>query len=836
MNVARAKASRLVRDCCITACMLFTLFSCTKETYRGGDILDYGGEPVEVELSLRVSSVQVVGARLNENGTLASPMTRTAEEPDKLEKQVNDIWVFQFTADGAQVGAPRYYTVQTADDGVEPVALMLHACENSQIFVVANTNDASWGNGKEGLSLAQLSDQTLTFTSEEDVYGGDRNNLPMAALVKQSITAGQPGSLSVTLKSLVAKIQFTYELGTVVAGKMHVVSVELVNVPDRVRLGNAVEANTSVYPGDAAFKALEYAALEGDVKEGTTYTWYIPQNRQGVIENPDKDQTLKALLAPEHAFYIRMGVSSDMDGGNYEYLMYPGADVYSDFNVQNGHCYRVNVKINTDKTDDRVLATPSNCYVMKSGASLVFDPYDRREKSRGYDYLDYKTYVNKNDPAKTIKRVDVLWQTKYNGKLAIGDNTSKNLVYLDENDLVHVTAGGEGNAVIAGYNASGTIVWSWHIWVNDDTPAQLSKAVTYTTYPWDNNQIYGYGNAAGKPRVAGFPFMSCNLGAMNNIPGKDAGADACGLFYQWGRKDPFPQKRTIDTQDFLHYTYANGIEKVYDAAGTLIALGDPTTGISTSGLFNSVVTSAQVGTIEYTIQHPTTFIAGAKKLGIWTSWAPVGTNQIVNYVQADGNWYWTPNDGGSYDKNDRFWGGEPFDKADKIFSIGGKQLVADNGAKPENKSIFDPCPAGWILPAADAWMGFTMDGLMHGANIGTGETVQESQDKFNATWYLIPTTCSDGSITSAVYSFYLKDWRRGETLHFPASGMRIPDGGFARVGHCGAYFTSAASPGGAAFILHFHSGDVIPYDNLQVYFRFNRRSNGCAIRCVRTSK
>lgn len=836
MNVARAKASRLLRDCCITACMLFTLFSCTKETYRGGDILDYGGEPVEVELSLRVSSVQVVGARLNENGTLASPMTRTAEEPDKLEKQVNDIWVFQFTADGAQVGAPRYYTVQTADDGLEPVALMLHACENSQIFVVANTNDASWGSGKESLSLAQLSDQTLTFTSEKDVYGGDRNNLPMAALVKQSITAGQPGSLSVTLKSLVAKIQFTYELGTVVAGKMHVVSVELVNVPDRVRLGNAVEANTSVYPGDAAFKALEYAALEGDVKEGTTYTWYIPQNRQGVIENPDQDQTLKALLAPEHAFYIRMGVSSDMDGGNYEYLMYPGADVYSDFNVQNGHCYRVNVKINTDKTDDRVLATPSNCYVLKSGASLVFDPYDRREKSRGYDYLDYKTYVNKNDPAKTIKRVDVLWQTKYNGKLAIGDNTSSKLVYLDENDLVHVTAGGEGNAVIAGYNASGTIVWSWHIWVNDDTPAQLSKAVTYTTYPWDNNQIYGYGNAAGKPRVAGFPFMSCNLGAMNN----NIGADACGLFYQWGRKDPFPQKREFSNLNFEQYTYANGIEKVYDASGTLIALGNPTTGISDSGLFGTVVTNAQVGTIEYVIQHPTTFIAGTKRLGCWYGgWEPPqeqggteATNNPDSYVQPDGNWYWTANDGGSYDKNDRFWGGEPFGAPGQtVLTIDGEQIVANNGATAETKSIFDPCPSGWMLPAADAWMGFTRDGFDHVSSM-TGETGEATQPQFNATWQFLLID----SRNAAAISFYLEDWREGKTLHFPSNGMRIPDGGFARVGWCGAYFTSAASPNGAAFILHFHTDQIIPYDNTPGFFRFNRRSNGCAIRCVRTSK
>ena len=69
----------------------------------------------------------------------------------------------------------------------------------------------------------------------------------------------------------------------------------------------------------------------------------------------------------------------------------------------------------------------------------------------------------------------------------------------------------EGNAVIAAKDASGNILWSWHIWLTDQPEGQE------------------YYNNAGI-------MMDRNLGATSVTPG-DAGA--FGLLYQWGRKDPF---------------------------------------------------------------------------------------------------------------------------------------------------------------------------------------------------------------------------------------------------------------------------------------------------------
>lgn len=70
----------------------------------------------------------------------------------------------------------------------------------------------------------------------------------------------------------------------------------------------------------------------------------------------------------------------------------------------------------------------------------------------------------------------------------------------------------DGNAVIAAKNSKGMILWSWHIWCAEEG--------------WQEQVYY---NDAGT-------MMDRNLGATSATPG-DVGA--LGLFYQWGRKDPF---------------------------------------------------------------------------------------------------------------------------------------------------------------------------------------------------------------------------------------------------------------------------------------------------------
>lgn len=234
-----------------------------------------------------------------------------------------------------------------------------------------------------------------------------------------------------------------------------------------------------------------------------------------------------------------------------------------------------------------------------------------------------------------------------------------------------VRSGGiNGNAVIAARNAKGVIIWSWHIWVNNEAPAQLSHAVKYTTYSWNSSGIN-----TGK-RVPGYSFMSCNLGAVSTSVG-DIGT--FGMYYQWGRKDPFPQTARTDGVTFYANAYPH-VQRVYDNEAKLLPM---TSTAGTGELFRAVRVTPDTGNIEHSIQNPTEFMAtvtpGLFQNGGESSGQPGpgnGNTHDPAYYINDGDWYWG--------HNDKLWGGVPFDEA----TVNYNNVVANNGAT--KKSLFDP--------------------------------------------------------------------------------------------------------------------------------------------------
>ncbi len=120
----------------------------------------------------------------------------------------------------------------------------------------------------------------------------------------------------------------------------------------------------------------------------------------------------------------------------------------------------------------------------------------------------------------------------------------------------------EGNAVIAAKDASGTILWSWHIWLTDKPRSQV------------------YNNKAGT-------MMDRNLGATSATPG-DVGA--LGLLYQWGRKDPFLGSSSISSS---------------------------TVAKSTINWPSAVHTNSSYGTVSYVTANPTTFLKASSSPYDW---------------------------------------------------------------------------------------------------------------------------------------------------------------------------------------------------------------------------
>lgn len=129
----------------------------------------------------------------------------------------------------------------------------------------------------------------------------------------------------------------------------------------------------------------------------------------------------------------------------------------------------------------------------------------------------------------------------------------------------------DGNALLGAYDASGELIWSWHIWAADYDPAEEGGTVTFGDYR----------------------MMSRNLGAR---AASDASATdilaSYGLYYQWGRKDPFIGPA------------------VYNSAGSNSATMYNANG---SGAYLKVVASdAGTGTMAYATAHPLTFITADK--------------------------------------------------------------------------------------------------------------------------------------------------------------------------------------------------------------------------------
>lgn len=576
---------------------------------------------------------------------------------------------------------------------------------------------------------------------------------------------------------MVAKIEFKYTLAAAVKGKLTVTKITIENIPNIIKVGEP----TATYP--TTLTSCSYNEVTAPTA-GNKYTWYVPENLQGSTANTN--EKTKNEGAPGNALIIRLYIDSQLDGNNYVYTLYPGENKTNDFNIKRNCDYNVSLTLNSSATDSRVMAAPANCFVMKTQTSIIFDPYDRTEKGGGFNYSQY---VNKGVPAQKITKVNILWQTGNGTNYAIGNNSAGNLVYIDNKDKIHVTAGKiNGNAVIAGYNNSNEIVWSWHIWVNDNMPAQISKAVPYTTYDWDATGI----NTS--KRVTGKPVMSCNLGALGND--NTVGASSYGLLYQWGRKDPFPQGKENLHHDSYPYS-SQYIVDVYDNAAKQIVM---TSTVGTGELFQTIMASSSTGTIGYVLKNPTHFI---KTTNVENS---SNSNEHVN----DGDWCWN--------HNDRLWGGKPVKEATKKFqtSTPHNLLLANNGAT--EKSIFDPCPSGWMLAPGDMWLGFTING--YNASSYTDINCSES-------------SASENSLNYG-YHIYMEGWKNGKTVYFPSQGLRQCNGAPWRNGVCGNYHTSTPGEGGTVYILHLHTTSSIKI--YEESYAYTRRSVAGPVRCVRETK
>ena len=131
----------------------------------------------------------------------------------------------------------------------------------------------------------------------------------------------------------------------------------------------------------------------------------------------------------------------------------------------------------------------------------------------------FKAVKGNSEEAVAVAKAEILWETE-NTATAPEVNAIIAKVGVADGYITFSTPETlkPGNALIAAKDASDAILWSWHIWI----PATEVKVLDAEAF-------------------CGAKMMDRNLGALTatSMTG-DPDPLSIGVFYQWGRKDPFP--------------------------------------------------------------------------------------------------------------------------------------------------------------------------------------------------------------------------------------------------------------------------------------------------------
>ena len=342
--------------------------------------------------------------------------------------------------------------------------------------------------------------------------------------------------------------------------------------------------------------------------------------------------------------------------------------------------------------------------------------------------------------------IDDPWIEKTNSGANAGVDGAE-IVWADAANLVHslsiahdggnafldfeVTAADiqSGNAVVA-VKKGGTIVWSWHLWF---APKDALSTIAVT-------------NFQGKT----YNFTKETLGWKPT--------QWSGSTYDKPRTVKVKVEQTIangGTKQVSEFTITQKPGSVKKGATTFYQFGrkDAFPGVATADIKQGSITenAGDNMSIKNGIQNPGSFYT-------WGS-----------------SWSNTPPASDSYNN---LWSAD--------------NTVTGFNDNPVVKTVYDPCPVGFKMPASNAFTGFTADGQNYGTmNVNGTYNWQTYQSNFG-------------------HNFWTSSSKTA-TINFPASGYRnLDDGLLTGVGYDGYYWSAVPNYTGTGCLLSFYSALVSP--------------------------
>ena len=423
----------------------------------------------------------------------------------------------------------------------------------------------------------------------------------------------------------------------------------------------------------------------------------------------------------------------------------------------------------SNSTGAATVENTANCYVISAPGHyripLVYGNAIKNgaTNSNAYETTATGTYVLQHFQDHAGQPITNPWIEKTNSSAYANIDGAK-IVWSDEKDLVtsptiaHV--GGDGyldfevkqsdiksGNAVVAVTKGGVVVWSWHLWF---APKSALTPIPVTNYQ-------------GKT----YNFTTETLGWKPK-----------------GEVSTYNAPRTVKVK--VEQTIANGGVKQVTVINITQNNGGKKGGFST--LYQFGRKDAFPGTDESLPQGSFNKNAGNNMSII---------NGIQNpqnfYINGD-SWYSTPPAGYSYYN---------------LWSVDNTTTGWNDNAVV--KTVYDPCPVGFKMPASNAFTGFTSNGQNQSgtANINANGTA-DSWDKFSAAYG---------------HNFYTNS-SRNATIFFPASGFRYySDGSLVNVGSYGYYWSAVPDSTSGGCYLNFGWGSVGPQN-------YNSRSYGFAARPV----
>lgn len=424
-----------------------------------------------------------------------------------------------------------------------------------------------------------------------------------------------------------------------------------------------------------------------------------------------------------------------------------------------------------DLNGNTTLRSTANSYVISApGHYRIPLVYGNAIKNGNYNPSSYQTShtgatILSNFQDHAGNAIDNPWIEKTHGGANNGVDGAE-VVWADADNLVHspsiTRVGGDafldfevkaadiqsGNAVVAVTKSDGagskTVLWSWHLWF---APKDALDKIEVT-----NHQGVKYNFTK---EALGWKLIQWS-----------------GSTYSSARTVKVKVEQTVANNGTKQEAVINITQNpgnVKQGATTLYQFGrkDAFPGVDASKLATNSHFTENAGdnmSIENGIQHPDRYYAGGSNwnnnYGYYNLWSADNT--------VTGGW-----------------------------NVGNDNLVV--------KTVYDPSPVGFKMPANNAFTGFTADGKNDGAkNVDGTDDLQTFSNNFG-------------------HNFWTSSSKTA-TINFPASGFRFSNGGsLTDVGRSGYYWLAVPGSSSNGCDLLFHSFNVRPLSDDARSFGFSVR-------------